>query len=233
VVSAAINDDGCCPACDTRSNRRHGWYIRRLQDLPAQGAAVGLRLKLARWRCSNPECARQTFGGRLPEVVQPYGRQTRRVVDLARLVTHTAGGRPAGRLMTRLGLPQSKDTLLRSLKRGVRDRAGVAPVRVIGIDDWSWRKGRTYGTIMVDLERREVLDILQDRSAESTACWLGGHSAVEMVSCELYAQGAARGGPQAGQVADRFHLLQICDTRLSSNSAVPLARVFGLRPARQ
>jgi transposase len=100
---------------------------------------------------------------------------------------------------------------LRSLKRGVRDRAGVAPVRVIGIDDWSWQKGRTYGTIMVDLERREVLDILQDRSAESTARWLGGHPAVEMVSrdrCGLYAQGAARGAPQAGQVADRFHLLQ-------------------------
>jgi hypothetical protein len=113
--------------------------------------------------------------------------------------------------MTRLGLPQSKDTLLRSLKRGAHDRAGVAPVRVIGIDDWSWRKGRTYGTIMVDLERREVLDILQDRSAASTACWLGGRPAVEMVSrdrCGLYAQGAARGAPQAGQVADRFHLLQ-------------------------
>ena len=68
--------------------------------------------------------------------------------------------------MARLGVPQSKDTLLRALKRGVRNRAGAAPVRVVGIDDWSWRKGTTYGTIVVDLERREVLDILQDRSAE-------------------------------------------------------------------
>ena len=115
-----------------------------------------LRLKQVRWKCANPVCARQTFGDRLPAVAQPYAQRTRRVVDLARLVTHTAGGRPAGRLMTRLGMPQSKDTLLRSLKRGVRDRADAAPVRVVGIDDWSWRKGTTYGTIMVDLERREV-----------------------------------------------------------------------------
>ena len=68
--------------------------------------------------------------------------------------------------MTRLGLPQSRDTLLRALKRGVRHRADDVAVRVVGIDDWSWRKGTTYGTIMVDLERREVVDILQDRSAE-------------------------------------------------------------------
>jgi transposase len=65
--------------------------------------------------------------------------------------------------MTRLGVPQSKDTLLRSLKRGVENQTPAAPVRVLGVDDWSWRKGSTYGTIMVDLERRVVLDILQDR----------------------------------------------------------------------
>jgi hypothetical protein len=113
--------------------------------------------------------------------------------------------------MARLGVPQSKDTLLRALKRSVRDQTGAAPVRVVGIDDWSWRKGNTYGTIMVDLERREVLDILQDHSADSTSGWLRRHAAVEMVSrdrCGLYAQGAARGAPQARQVADRFHLLQ-------------------------
>jgi transposase len=68
--------------------------------------------------------------------------------------------------MARLGAPQSKDTLLRSLKRGVNKHAPAAPVHVVGVDDWSWRKGSTYGTIMVDLERREVLDVLPDRSAD-------------------------------------------------------------------
>jgi transposase len=113
--------------------------------------------------------------------------------------------------MARLGAPQSKDTLLRSLKRGVNKQTLAAPVRVLGVDDWSWRKGSTYGTIMVDLERHEVLDVLPDRSAESTASWLACRPTVEIVSrdrCGLYAQGAARGAPQARQVADRCHLLQ-------------------------
>jgi hypothetical protein len=109
--------------------------------------------------------------------------------------------------MTRIGAPQSKDTLLRVLKRSVRQRACATPVCVV----WSWRKGAAYGTIMVDLKRREVLDILQDRSAESTSDWLKRHPSIEMVSrdrCGLYAQGGAQGAPQAQQTADRFHLLQ-------------------------
>ena len=211
VVSATLNGCRRCPACDVRSRSRHGWYVRRLQDLPAQGAAVKLRLKLARWQCANPQCAQRTFGDRLPEIVPAFARRTRRVIELARLLAHTAGGRPAERLMIRLGVPQSNDTLLRSLKREVANRHSAEPVRVVGIDDWSWRKGASYGTIMVDLERREFLDVLQDRSAEATARWLARHPAVEVVSrdrCGLYAQGAVQGAPQARQVADRFHLLQ-------------------------
>ena len=166
VVSATINGCGRCPACNVHSSLRHGWYVRRLQDLPAQGVGVELRLKVARWRCANSECARQTFSDCLPEIVPAFARRTCRVIELARLLAHTAGGRPAERLMTRLGMPESNDTLLRSLKREVANRHGAAPARVVGIDDWSWRKGASYGTIMVDLERREVLDVLQDRSAD-------------------------------------------------------------------
>jgi transposase len=211
VVSATMEGCGRCPTCDVHSYVRHGWYVRRLQDLPAQGAGVELRLKLARRRCANAACTRQTFSDRRPEVVPAFARRTRRVIELARLLAHTAGGRPTERLMTSLGMPQSNDTLLRLLKREVAKRHNSLPVRVVGIDDWSWRKGARYGTIMVDLERREVLDVLEDRSAETTARWLGQHPTVEVVSrdrCGLYAQGTVQGAPQALQVADRFHLLQ-------------------------
>jgi transposase len=112
--------------------------------------------------------------------------------------------------MKRLGMPISDDTILRHLKRQVRLHAKTT-VRVAGIDDWSWRKGRTYGTIIIDLERREVVDVLADRTTTGTADWLRQHPEVEIVSrdrCGLYAQGAREGAPQARQVADRFHLLQ-------------------------
>jgi transposase len=112
--------------------------------------------------------------------------------------------------MRRLGVPVSDDTILRHLKRQVARRR-TTTVRVAGIDDWSWRKGHTYGTIIVDLERREVVDLLQDRTATGTAEWFGQHPEVEIVSrdrCGLYAGGARTGAAQARQVADRFHLLQ-------------------------
>ena len=168
-------------------------------------------------------------------LLEPYARRTRRVVELPRLVTHIAGGRPAGRVMARLGVPQSKDTLLRALKRGARNRAGAAPVRVVGIDDWSWRKGTTYGTIVVDLERREVLDILQDRSAESTSGWLRRHPAVEMVSrdrCGLYAQGCRPRGTTGSAGGRPLPLAaEFCGTPLNSSSAAPSVRASRLRRA--
>ncbi len=106
-------------------------------------------------------------------------------------------------------MPASDDTLLRQLKRGATRKTN--DVRVLGIDDWSWRKGESYGTVMVDLERREVVDVLPGRSSEETADWLRQHPNVEVVSrdrCGLYAQGIRQGAPEARQVADRFHLLQ-------------------------
>jgi hypothetical protein len=193
------------------STSYHGSKVRVLQDLPVQGSPVSLRLRQARWRCRNPCCARKTFVTPLPESAPRFARRTRRVTDLALLLVHAAGGRPAERLMKRLGLSQSDDTLLRSLKHQTANNGDPTPVRVVGIDDWSWLKGASYGTIMVDLERREVLDVLADRSADGTAAWLACRPEVEIISrdrCGLYAEGATRGAPQAGQVADRFHLIQ-------------------------
>jgi transposase len=121
--------------------------------------------------------------------------------------------------MQRLGMPVSDDTILRQLKRDA-----ACPIRVVGIDDWSWRRSWRYGTIFVDLERRSVVDILEDRSASSTAQWLKQHPSVEIVSrdrCGLYAQAAREGAPQAHQVVDRFHLMQ--NLRLAIEEQMSLA----------
>ena len=209
VISAAAREIGSCPGCGARSRRRHSRYSRCLQDLPAQGAIVALSVLMTRWRCLNGSCARKTFSDQLPGVAVRHARRTLRVGRLLQLFAHGAGGKPSERLVNRLGMPASDDTLLRQLKRGATRRTN--DVRVLGIDDWSWRKGESYGTVMVDLERREVLDVLPGRSAEETADWLRQHPNVEVVSrdrCGLYAQGIRKGAPQARQVADRFHLLQ-------------------------
>jgi transposase len=176
-----------------------------------QGAAVVVKMQVSRWRCLNRECERRTFSDQLPDIVCPYARRTQRIAELVHLFGHGAGGRPGERLMKRLGMPMSDDTILRHLKWQVARLHAKTTVRVAGIDDWSWRKGRTYSTIIIDLERREVVDVLADRTTTGTAQWLDQHPEVEIVSrdrCGLYAQGAREGAPQARQVADRFHLLQ-------------------------
>ncbi|MBW4036611.1 MAG: transposase [Proteobacteria bacterium] len=115
-----------------RPSRRHGWQVRLLQDLPAQGTPVTLRVCLSRWRCQNQVCARKTFSDRLPKIAPPSARRTCRVADLTRLFGHAAGGRPAERLRASLGLPQSDDTILRHLKGHAGTPAEAATVRVVG-----------------------------------------------------------------------------------------------------
>ena len=130
------------------------------------------------------------------------------IVDL---IGHRMGGRPAEYLMGRLGMPVSDDTILRQIKRRASISNQDANIRVVGIDDWSWRRSMRYGTIMVDLERRVVVDVIDDRSVKSAKAWLQERPTIEVISrdrCGLYAQAAREGAPQARQVADRFHLVQ-------------------------
>jgi transposase len=133
------------------------------------------------------------------------------VEEVLLLVGHRTGGRAAEFLLKRLAIAVSDDTILRRVKRRARAaRHGEQRLRVVGVDDWAWKKGQSYGTILVDLERRTVADLLPQRSAEQLAEWLKQHPEVEVITRDrfgLYAGGARRGAPQARQVADRFHLL--------------------------
>jgi transposase len=203
-----------CPGCGAQSKSRHSTYWRTLRDLSAQGAPVIVNARLGRWRCRNQLCDRRIFTERVPSLAAPFARRTARLAGIVRLLGHSAGGRPSERLMRRLGMPVSDTTILAGLRKHARARSessAVAAVHVAGVDDWAWRKGSNYGTIIVDLERREVVDVLADRSAATTASWFKDHPDMEVVSRDragLYAEAAREGAPQARQVADRFHLLQ-------------------------
>ncbi|MCG8403602.1 MAG: ISL3 family transposase [Phycisphaerales bacterium] len=211
VVSADARPVGVCPDCGTRSSFRHGRRSRQLADLPIQGQAVKVRLTITRWQCRHRKCVRRTFSDQLPTIAPPYAHRTSRMAEIVGLLGHGLGGRPAESLMQRLGMPVSDDTILRQLKRNAPRSAEDGNIRILGIDDWSWRRSSHYGTIMVDLEQRSVVDILDDRSVESVRAWLQERPSIEVVSrdrCGLYAQAAREGAPQARQVADRFHLVQ-------------------------
>jgi transposase len=197
-----------CPKCAHASSRVHSRYSRQLADLPWSGRRVRLILQVHRFFCTWITCPRKTFAEAIPEVAKRYARRTTRLNDVLTLLGIAVGAEPAARLTMPLGITCSSDTLLRCVHR-VRLEPPQPP-RVVGIDDWSWRKGHTYGTIICDLERHCPIDLLADRSADSVEAWFKAHPSVEIISRDrgtTYAEGARKGAPQAHQVADRWHLL--------------------------
>lgn len=211
VIVADGANCASCPSCTTISQSRHSRYKRRLQDLPLQGVAVTLHLHLSRWRCRNDSCNRRIFAERLIGMPVPYARHTKGVAETKMLMGRALGGRPGARLARRLGVPVSRQTLLRQVKSAARTRSADPALRAVGVDDWAWKKGCSYGTIVVDLERNEVVDVLSTRSSAALRDWLTANPGVVVVARDRqgeYADGARQGAPQAMQVADRFHLLQ-------------------------
>jgi transposase len=198
-----------CPRCAIPSSTVHSRYQRRLTDLPWGTRPVRLQLTVRTFVCRNLRCTRRIFTERVPELVASYARKTCRLITTLQAIGVALGGQAGARLTQRLGLPTSRDTLLRLIRRLPRPK--IPPLSAIGVDDWAHRKRQHYGTIVVDLAHRRPVALLHDREAETLADWWRTHPAITVIArdrMKAYRDGARAGAPQATQVADRFHLLQ-------------------------
>jgi len=198
-----------CPLCGRASSRVHSRYTRTVSDLPWHGISVELEVRARRFFCDEPSCERKIFCERLPEVAC-RARKTVRLGEALLAIALELGGRAGARLALELGIVAARDTLLRRIKAAPLPEVGK--VRVLGVDDFAFKKGSTYGTILVNLERHEVVDLLPERSQESLVAWFRSNPAAEVEVAtrdrsNIYREGLAKGAPGATHVADRWHLL--------------------------
>jgi transposase len=215
-----------CPSCGTQSSHIQSRYTRTLRDLPSSGRPIRLILHVRRFFCKQSTCAQKIFAERLPELCRPYAQCTNRLQESLCQLGLRVGGQAGADAGSELGLSSSRDTILRLVRR--YKQSAYSEPRVIGLDDWAYKRRQRYGTLICDLERSQPIDLLPDRSAESVEAWLKKHPSIRVVSRDgssEYASAVRKGAPQARQVSDRWHLVKNLTTCVSVQLARTLAQL--------
>lgn len=210
IIAASKRKRAVCPECGKTSLRVHSNYTRKPEDLPVMvGIPAQLILRVRRFKCLFAPCKKRTFTESLSGFLPNRARRTTRLTEALRHIGFALSGAGGARLACKLGMPISGNTLIRIVL------ATPCPVsntpRVIGVDDWAWRKGHHYGTILIDLERRRPLDLLPDRTAESLATALKRYRSATILTRDRsteYDSGMRMGLPGVLQIADRWHLIR-------------------------
>ncbi|MFI7337030.1 ISL3 family transposase [Streptomyces sp. NPDC050085] len=197
-----------CPGCGTSARRVHSRYVRKPADTAVGGQPAVIDLQVRRFFCDNSDCGKKTFAEQVEGLTWRYGRRTVLLQRALEQVALIVGGSAGERLAAKLSMPVSGSTLLRLIRR--LELPAVPAVEVLGVDEFAFRRGRKFGTILVDMHSRRPVDVLPDHTADTFAAWLQGRDHVRAVCRDRggsFTEGAQRALPGVPQVADRWHVL--------------------------
>lgn len=216
VYAMSSTDEGTCPYCGHKSKKVHSRYVRVIHDLSILGHRVIIYLEVRKYFCHNLQCRKTTFAEQPGTEVFRYRRRTCRCEVAVARHGISASSNSASRLLSLLGIPVSSSTILRDLHR--LHPSSYAKVREVGVDDWAWRKGVTYGSLIIDLQEGRPIDLLGDRETDSFREWMQSHKLVKLVSRDRstdYSSAIAALDRTVTEVADKFHLVKNIYDRFS------------------
>jgi transposase len=176
ITIRAASSTAQCPCCGTISKKIQSRYTRTLRDLPVSGRSAHLIVQVRRFFCQESTCIRKIFAERFPSLTLPRVKFTLRLQEALRQMGFVLGGEAGARLGRLLNMPGSPDTLLRLVKR--TELPILSTPRVVGLDDWSWKRRLRYGTLICDLECGVPIDVLPDREVETVSAWFKAHHSV-------------------------------------------------------
>lgn len=200
-----------CPKCNYFTDKYHGTYNRKVQDLPIFGKSVQLEICSHEYECVNDDCEVTSVAETFDGFLNTYSRMTERCADFICTLALETSCEGCARICRTLGIKTSGDTVIRLLLRRYESLPNPEVDDVIGVDDFAYKKRHTYGTIIVNEKTHEPVTLLDGRNGDTLREWLKNNKNIKVVTrdrASAYAKVISEELPDAMQVADRFHLHQ-------------------------